>query len=153
MYSGTIKLGELEQEIGTNKMKKFMKKISEEFRDKEKIYFRFLKYERFEDRYTDPEVEEKGNYLQNLVLYEVIGKEEYKRIAEKYGGKKMCITLCKVNISWDYTELEKFFEENEGKEAEEIAKELDLKKVSYVRKLRSRSRNVTKDSLLMNEKK
>ena len=37
--------------------------------------------------------------------------------------------------------------------AEEIAKELDLKKVSYVRKLRSRSRNVTKDSLLMNEKK
>ena len=65
----------------------------------------------------------------------------------------MCITLLKVNTSWDYTELERFFEENEGRKEEEIAKELDLKNVSYVRKLRSRARNVTKDSLLMNEKK
>lgn len=153
MYSGTIKLGELEREIGTNRMEKFIKKISDEFKGKEKIYFRFLQYERFEDKYTDPEVEEKGNYLQNVLLYEVLGKEEYKRIAEKYVGKKMCITLLKVNRSWDYMELERFFEENKGKKEEEIAKELDLKKVSYVRKLRSRSRNVTKDSLLMNKKK
>lgn len=65
----------------------------------------------------------------------------------------MCITLLKVNTSWDYRELERFFEENEGRKEEEIAKELDLKNVSYVRKLRSRARNVTKDSLLMNEKK
>ena len=78
MYSGTIKLGELEREIGTNKMEKFIKKISDEFKGKEKIYFRFLQYERFEDKYTDPEVEEKGNYLQNVLLYEVLGKEEYK---------------------------------------------------------------------------
>ena len=31
LYSGTIKLGELEQEIGVNKMGKFIKKIGDEF--------------------------------------------------------------------------------------------------------------------------
>ena len=30
-------------------MGKFIKKIGDEFKGKEKIYFRFLKYERFED--------------------------------------------------------------------------------------------------------
>lgn len=60
-------------------------------------------------------------------------------------GKKMCITLYRVNRSWDYVELKKYF--TQKKSNEKIVEELDLKKTNYIRKLKERSRCVTKDSL------
>lgn len=145
MYHGSVKLSELEEEIGKEKLNEFIANIQDAFGEKEKVYFNFLSYDRFEDRYTDPAIEKKGNYLQNVLLYEVLGKEKYKKIAEKYGGKKMCITLYRVNRSWDYVELKKNF--TQKKSNEKIVEELDLKKTNYIRKLKERSRCVTKDSL------
>lgn len=57
----------------------------------------------------------------------------------------MCITLYRVNRSWDYVELKKYF--TQKKSNEKIVEELDLKKTNYIRKLKERSRCVTKDSL------
>ena len=69
MYKGSIKIKELEEEIGKEKMAKF----------KEKVYIYFMEYIRFEDKYTDPYVEKTGNYLLNILLYETVGKAEYKK--------------------------------------------------------------------------
>ena len=46
---------------------------------KEKVYIYFMEYIRFEDKYTDPYVEKTGNYLLNILLYETVGKAEYKK--------------------------------------------------------------------------
>lgn len=73
MYHGSVKLSELEEEIGKEKLNEFIANIQDAFGEKEKVYFNFLSYDRFEDRYTDPAIEKKGNYLQNVLLYEVLG--------------------------------------------------------------------------------
>lgn len=39
-----------------------------------------MEYIRFEDKYTDPYVEKTGNYLLNILLYETVGKAEYKKM-------------------------------------------------------------------------
>lgn len=43
-----------------------------------------MEYIRFEDKYTDPYVEKTGNYLLNILLYETVGKAEYKKMVSKY---------------------------------------------------------------------
>lgn len=144
MYKGSIKIKELEEEIGKEKMAKFKEKVWLEFWKKEKVYIYFMEYIRFEDKYTDPYVEKKGNYLLNILLYETVGKEEYKKMASKYAGKKMCITPYRVYSSWNYEILKKIV--TQGKSTKEIAEELGIE-ASNVRKLRQRIRDVTKDSL------
>ena len=103
-----------------------------------------MEYVRFEDKYTDPYVEKTGNYLLNILLYETVGKVEYKKMASKYAGKKMCITPYRVYRSWNYEKLKKIV--TREKSTKEIAEELGLEE-SSVRKLRQRIRDVTKDSL------
>ena len=137
MYKGSIKIKELEKEIGKEK-------VWLEFGKKEKVYIYFMEYVRFEDKYTDPYVEKTGNYLLNILLYETVGKAEYKKMASKYAGKKMCITPYKVYRSWNYVKLKEFV--TQGKSTKEIAEELGIEE-SNVRKLRQRIRHVTKDSL------
>lgn len=85
MYQGSIKIRELEKEIGKENLDKYLKMIREEFAGKEKVYLYFMQYERFEDKYTNPYLEKKGNYLLNSLLYDVIGKKEYKRIGTIIG--------------------------------------------------------------------
>lgn len=144
MYKGSIKIKELEEEIGKEKMVKFKEKVWSEFGKKEKVYIYFMEYVRFEDKYTDPYVEKTGNYLLNILLFETVGKAEYKKMASKYAGKKMCITAYKVYRSWNYLKLKEFV--TQGKGTKEIAEELGIEE-SNVRKLRQRIRHVTKDSL------
>lgn len=146
MYKGSIKIKELEEEIGKEKMAKFKEKVWLEFGKKEKVYIYFMEYIRFEDKYTDPYVEKTGNYLLNILLYETVGKAEYKKMVSKYAGKKMCITPYKVYRSWNYEKLKKFV--TQGKITKEIAEKLGIEE-SNVRKLRQRIRDVTKDSLEM----
>lgn len=147
MYKGSIKIKELEEEIGKEKMAKFKEKVWLEFGKKEKVYIYFMEYIRFEDKYTDPYVEKTGNYLLNILLYETVGKAEYKKMVSKYAGKKMCITPYKVYRSWNYEKLKKFV--TQGKITKEIAEELGIEE-SNVRKLRQRIRDVTKDLELYN---
>lgn len=147
MYQGSIKIRELEKEIGKENLDKYLKMIREEFAGKEKVYLYFMQYERFEDKYTNPYLEKKGNYLLNSLLYDVIGKKEYKRIGNMFNGKKLCITLYKINENWDYIELKNFFEKNQGKNNKEIMEELGIETKCYLRKLKERTRYVTKDSL------
>lgn len=144
MYKGSIKINELEEEIGKEKMMRFKEKVWSEFGKKEKVYIYFMEYVRFEDKYTDPYVEKTGNYLLNILLYETVGKVEYKKMASKYAGKKMCITPYRVYRSWNYEKLKKIV--TGEKSTKEIAEELGLEE-SSVRKLRQRIRDVTKDSL------
>ena len=59
MYHGSVKLSELEEEIGKEKLNEFIANIQDAFGEKEKVYFNFLSYDRFEDRYTDPAIEKK----------------------------------------------------------------------------------------------
>lgn len=84
MYKGSIKIKELEEEIGKEKMAKFKEKVWLEFGKKEKVYIYFMEYIRFEDKYTDPYVEKTGNYLLNILLYGTVGKAEYKKMVSKY---------------------------------------------------------------------
>lgn len=144
MYKGSIKINELEEEIGKEKMMRFKEKVWSEFGKKEKVYIYFMEYVRFEDKYTDPYVEKTGNYLLNILLYETVGKVEYKKMASKHAGKKMCITPYRVYSSWNYEILKKIV--TQGKSTKEIAEELGIE-ASNVRKLRQRIRDVTKDSL------
>ena len=80
-------------------------------------------------------------------LFNILGKEEYKRIGRLFNGKRMCITLCKTNKNWDYGELQKYFEINKEKNIEDMMCDLDIKEKSYIRKLKERTQRVTKDSL------
>lgn len=80
MYKGSIKINELEEEIGKEKMMRFKEKVWSEFGKKEKVYIYFMEYVRFEDKYTDPYVEKTGNYLLNILLFETVGKAEYCKL-------------------------------------------------------------------------
>lgn len=69
---------DFEKEIGEKNMNNYIKKVCEEFTEKEKVYLYFMTYERFEDKYTNPYLEKKENYLLNILLFNILGKEEYK---------------------------------------------------------------------------
>ena len=137
---GKKRIGQIVPEAG----EKSSHALEEKFAKKEKVYIYFMEYVRFEDKYTDPYVEKTGNYLLNILLYETVGKVEYKKMASKYAGKKMCITPYRVYSSWNYEILKKIV--TQGKSTKEIAEELGIE-ASNVRKLRQRIRDVTKDSL------
>ena len=147
MYRGSVKVKDFEKEIGEKNMNNYIKKVCEEFTEKEKVYLYFMTYEQFEDKYTNPYLEKKGNYLLNILLFNILGKKEYKRIGRLFNGKRMCITLCKTNKNWDYGELQKYFEINKEKNIEDMMCDLDIKDKSYIRKLKERTQRVTKDSL------
>ena len=147
MYRGSVKVKDFEKEIGEKNMNNYIKKVCEEFTEKEKVYLYFMTYERFEDKYTNPYLEKKENYLLNILLFNILGKEEYKRIGRLFNGKRMCITWCKTNKNWDYGELQKYFEINKEKNIEDMMCDLDIKEKSYIRKLKERTQRVTKDSL------